>query len=138
MNNMSAVSSLERLHNDGGRNAPRKVMATEMQHYPGGKMSSLTTTGMNRFHQRAKSTINRSYPTNTTMQGAAPFASSGPRFAQSPKQFKPENGNPSPVKYNVEIDHFKTAMEKKRGKSFGLGREKMQLIDQERDIRYLK
>ena len=48
------------------------------------------------------------------------------------------SGHPPPNKYNVRPDLFKNDMEKGKGPSFGLGRNQMQLVDQDRDIRYAK
>lgn len=52
---------------------------------------------------------------------------------------KPGMGaNPSPNKYHVRQDLFKNEMEKGKGSSFGLGRSQMQLVDHDRDIKYLR
>ena len=51
---------------------------------------------------------------------------------------KPTEGNPSPTQYDLHNDYFKNDMQEGRGSSFGLGRKQMQLVDHDRDIKYLK
>ena len=51
---------------------------------------------------------------------------------------KPEKGNPSPSQYDLHNDYFKNDMDQGKGSSFGLGRKQMQLVDHDRDIKYLK
>ena len=83
---LSNISSIERLAGTG-RN--RNALNTEMLHY-GGNSSLAGGSVMRKHHARARSTINRgsslSGPQHS--QAAAPFQSSGPRFAVRPKQCK--------------------------------------------------
>ena len=85
---LSNVSSIERI---GGISRNRNMPGTELHHYAGGAHSSLAGSAMMRkHHERARSTINRgsSLSRPQVSQATAPFHSSGPRFAISPKQCK--------------------------------------------------
>jgi len=47
-------------------------------------------------------------------------------------------GNPSPSQYDLHSDLFKNDIQKGKGSTFGTGRKQMQLVDHDRDIKYLK
>ena len=101
-------------------------------------MSSLGGSALLR-RQRARSTVHGNYSQTTATHTVQGFGASSSRFALSPHQFKAgEKGHPSPSNYNVRSDLFKNELEKGKGASFGLGRSNMQLVDQDRDVRYLK
>ena len=84
---LSRNTSMERLP---GQTSRRKGPATELHHYGKGAESSLGGGTAMRRHPRARSTIHGSVKTYMprTEQASAPFHSSGPRFALSPKQCK--------------------------------------------------
>ena len=86
---LSHMSSIERL-NVGGRNTHRPIMNSQMHHYNGGNASSMAGSALRRVAPRARSTIqgaSSSHYSRPSQQGA-PFQSTGPRFAISPKQCK--------------------------------------------------